>query len=82
MINGQWSNLVDVYGIGKSILKPQANNDEACLICFNEGTIDTIIQPCNHMCLCHTCAEVMKQKTEKCPICRQPMETFLTLKRH
>lgn len=81
MLNGQWNNLVDVYGIGKSILKPTTDNDEACLICFTEGTIDTIIQPCNHMCLCHDCAAIMKNKTEKCPICRQPMETFLTLKR-
>lgn len=81
VINGQWNSVMDVYGISKSILKPQADNEELCLICYTNG-IDTITKPCNHMCLCHDCAEIMKKKTELCPLCRQTIESFLTLNTH
>lgn len=31
---------------------------------------DTMIKPCNHMCLCYDCALDLKDRTSKCPLCR------------
>lgn len=74
------TSLQDVFGISKSVLKPtkETANEEFCLICFTNG-INTMIQPCNHMCLCEECAQLMKNKTESCPLCRQRIVSFMTL---
>lgn len=38
-----------------------------CVICMSSKP-DTAIIPCRHLCLCSTCAGIMRN--EKCPICR------------
>ena len=41
-----------------------------CAICLT-NEINTIILPCNHMCICNECCEDLKTKSKKCPICRK-----------
>ena len=48
-------------------------NQQKCVICMDEVMTDLIV-PCNHFCLCETCAFPEKQKLEECPICRGPVE--------
>mmetsp|Transcript_25314 Transcript_25314/g.28156 ORF Transcript_25314/g.28156 Transcript_25314/m.28156 type:complete len:236 (+) Transcript_25314:138-845(+) len=40
-----------------------------CVVCFDEA-ITTLLQPCNHLCLCAGCAS----RVEKCPMCNGPIE--------
>jgi hypothetical protein len=75
IINGNnYMELSNVYGLRMSSL---VNSEESskCLICM-ENEIDTMVLPCSHMCLCHSCTEDLKQKTKLCPMCRAPFHSF------
>jgi hypothetical protein len=49
---------------------PTGTGDDVCCICLtNKSSI--ILLPCNHKCLCSTCANNQEEKLTKCPICRQ-----------
>jgi hypothetical protein len=50
-----------------------------CVICM-EAARDTAALPCRHMCLCHACAGALRTQTNKCPICRNPIEKLLHIK--
>uniref|UniRef100_A0A7S1N503 RING-type domain-containing protein n=1 Tax=Eutreptiella gymnastica TaxID=73025 RepID=A0A7S1N503_9EUGL len=53
---------------------------EECVICL-AAPRTTLVMPCRHMCLCSECAGMLRQRTNKCPICRTVAERFLTLKK-
>jgi len=50
-----------------------------CVICMTEPR-DTTVLPCRHMCMCSECAKVLRMQSEKCPICRTPVEQLLQIK--
>mmetsp|Transcript_4725 Transcript_4725/g.10220 ORF Transcript_4725/g.10220 Transcript_4725/m.10220 type:complete len:389 (+) Transcript_4725:200-1366(+) len=50
-----------------------------CVICMSAAR-DTTALPCRHMCMCHTCATALKTQTNKCPICRNTIESLLHIK--
>ena len=37
------------------------------------------VLPCRHMCLCTDCADVIRHQSNKCPICRQPVQSLLQI---
>lgn len=43
--------------------------------------VDTIILPCKHMCLCIDCCSDLRKKSEKCPMCREVIESFMKLEK-
>lgn len=48
--------------------------DNKCIICYDKD-IDCIVVPCQHLCICSTCAEQLKQTSDEmrnpsCPLCR------------
>lgn len=47
-----------------------------CVICMCDPRNITVY-PCNHMCLCATCAELFRFQTDKCPICRSTVKALL-----
>lgn len=51
----------------------QLEESRVCKICF-ERTVDTILFPCSHFCLCHDCTIAVVKKNKKCPICRSTIE--------
>jgi hypothetical protein len=57
----------------KEIVKKQ--REEAgnihCVVC-HENQRDTVIVPCNHLCLCSACSTVALLK--ECPMCRKKIE--------
>ncbi|KAF7804463.1 putative E3 ubiquitin-protein ligase LOG2 [Senna tora] len=67
-VNGNRYELQEIYGIGKE-----------CVICLSEPR-DTTVLPCRHMCMCSGCAKVLRFQTNRCPICRQPVERLLEIK--
>lgn len=48
----------EIYGIDNSVVMKGGlqQTAEECTICISES-IDTIIMPCRHMCICNECAK-------------------------
>ncbi|CAN1837524.1 Probable E3 ubiquitin-protein ligase LOG2 [Linum perenne] len=73
--------LQEIYGIGNSVDVESEEGDQGkeCVICLSEPR-DTTVLPCRHMCMCSGCAKVLKFQTNRCPICRQPVERLMEIK--
>ena len=56
---------------------PLPGNGE-CVVCLNAPR-DTMILPCRHLCLCYTCAEDVRFKSNVCLMCRQPFRALLRI---
>ncbi|KAL4590229.1 hypothetical protein LXL04_003155 [Taraxacum kok-saghyz] len=79
-IDGIRYELREIYGIGHSEEKvDNAGPGEECVICMTEPK-DTAVLPCRHMCLCSECAKALRLQSNKCPICRQPIEELMEIK--
>ncbi|XP_068340864.1 probable E3 ubiquitin-protein ligase LOG2 [Pyrus communis] len=80
-VNGMRYELQEIYGIGNSVEGEVDGNDpgKECVICLSEPR-DTTVLPCRHMCMCSGCAKVLRFQTNRCPICRQPVERLLEIK--
>ena len=46
-----------------------SDNSAECVVCLSDVR-DTLILPCRHLCLCHTCADTLRYQANNCPICR------------
>ncbi|EXC16229.1 E3 ubiquitin-protein ligase MGRN1 [Morus notabilis] len=79
-VNGMRYELQEIYGIGNSVEGDLDGNDpgKECVICLSEPR-DTTVLPCRHMCMCSGCAKVLRFQTNRCPICRQPVERLLEI---
>lgn len=44
-----------------------------CSVCY-DNSISLLLEPCNHVCMCHVCYNTLE--TKKCPICKTPIETI------
>ncbi|CAN1805450.1 Probable E3 ubiquitin-protein ligase LOG2 [Linum perenne] len=80
-VNGMRYELQEIYGIGNTVDGEVDANDpgKECVICLSEPR-DTTVLPCRHMCMCSGCAKVLRFQTNRCPICRQPVERLLEIK--
>ncbi|RWR96680.1 putative E3 ubiquitin-protein ligase LOG2 [Cinnamomum micranthum f. kanehirae] len=80
-VNKMRYELQEIYGIGNSVENELDGNDpgKECVICLSEPR-DTTVLPCRHMCMCSGCAKVLRFQTNRCPICRQPVERLLEIK--
>lgn len=80
-VNGMRYELQEIFGIGTSVENDFDGNDpgKECVICLSEPR-DTTVLPCRHMCMCSGCAKVLRFQTNRCPICRQPVERLLEIK--
>jgi hypothetical protein len=50
--------------------KESTNDELSCIVCF-DAIIDTMLSPCNHLQVCHNCAQLLLV----CPSCRLPIVT-------
>lgn len=80
-IDGVRYELQDIYGIGSSSVEGFKDDDSGkeCVICMTEPK-DTLIVPCRHMCMCSECAKELRLQSNKCPICRQPIQELVGIK--
>ena len=53
------------------------SNAQECAICLCEPR-DTLIMPCRHKCLCSSCAEMLRTRSNQCPICREVITGLIT----
>ena len=55
------------------------DDDEVmCVVCLTEPKNTTVL-PCRHMCMCSECARALRFQSNKCPICRNPVESLLEI---
>lgn len=80
-VEGVRYELREIYGIAKSADPNFDDNDpgKECVICMSEPK-DTAVLPCRHMCLCSECAKELRLQTNKCPICRQPIQELIEIR--
>lgn len=80
-VNGKRYELQEIYGIGNTVDGDLDENDSGkeCVICLSEPR-DTTVLPCRHMCMCSSCAKVLRFQSNRCPICRQPVDRLLEIK--
>ncbi|KAL1545848.1 putative E3 ubiquitin-protein ligase log2 [Salvia divinorum] len=80
-VNGMRYELQEIFGIGNSVEHEFNENDpgKECVVCLSEAR-DTTVLPCRHMCMCGECAKVLRFQTNRCPICRQPIDRLLEIK--
>ncbi|KAF9605537.1 hypothetical protein IFM89_017556 [Coptis chinensis] len=80
-VDGVRYELREIYGIGKSSETSFDDSDpgKECVICMSEPK-DTAVLPCRHMCMCSECAKELRLQTNKCPICRQPIEELIEIR--
>ncbi|GAB4843460.1 Probable E3 ubiquitin-protein ligase lul4 [Ancistrocladus abbreviatus] len=80
-IDGVRYELREIYGIGNSASEGFNDDDpgKECVICLTEPK-DTAVLPCRHMCMCSGCAKELRLQSNKCPICRQPIEELIEIK--
>ncbi|GFZ14090.1 RING/U-box superfamily protein [Actinidia rufa] len=73
--------LREIFGIGNSSAESFKDDDpgKECVICMTEPK-DTAVLPCRHMCMCSECAKALRLQSNKCPICRQPIEELIEIK--
>lgn len=64
----------DIYGIEQTSIE----NPEECVVCLTELR-DTVVIPCRHLCICHSCAQVLRYQSNKCPICRGSARAMLRI---
>ncbi|KAK9293077.1 hypothetical protein L1049_021061 [Liquidambar formosana] len=80
-VDGVRYELREIYGIGNS---DEAGFDDSepgkeCVICMTEPK-DTAVLPCRHLCMCSECAKELRLQSNKCPICRQPIQQLIEIK--
>ncbi|KAK9182514.1 hypothetical protein WN944_025659 [Citrus x changshan-huyou] len=80
-VDGVRYELREIYGIGNSAAEGFEDSDpgKECVICMSEPK-DTAVLPCRHMCMCGECAKELRLQSNKCPICRQPIEELIEIK--
>ncbi|PON80172.1 43kDa postsynaptic protein [Parasponia andersonii] len=80
-VDGVRYELRDIFGIASSSVEGFNDNDpgKECVICMTEPK-DTFVVPCRHMCMCSECAKELRLQSNKCPICRQPIEELVGIK--
>ena len=56
--------------------KDQLVASKECCVCL-EGARCCVLCPCNHLCVCKTCAHDLCSGQGLCPLCRQPVDDVL-----
>jgi hypothetical protein len=88
LVDGTIYELQEIYGIEERSAAteehsagPSAGNesDECCIICMTDPR-DTTVLPCRHLCLCVDCAQLLRVRSDRCPICRSPVDSLLHIR--
>lgn len=53
---------------------PDPNQHLRCCICLDQYS-SIVLFPCNHLCLCSECCNLVLKDKKKCPLCRQVIST-------
>lgn len=65
-------------GITRHRPPPSKRHTDVCLICLTEERTATIVHgETGHICCCLQCARILKQKGDRCPVCRLPIQLVI-----
>jgi hypothetical protein len=81
-VDGVSYELQEIYGIENCATgnaEEDATAGKECVVCLSEPR-DTTVLPCRHMCMCSGCARMLRHQTNRCPICRTPVQSLLEIK--
>lgn len=85
-VDGVAYELQEIFGIehcstGTPLEDADADADSGkeCVVCMSEPR-DTTALPCRHLCMCGACARMLRGQSNRCPICRTPVESLLEIK--
>lgn len=70
--------LQEIYGMESKGSTDKSVGNGECVVCLNAPR-DTMILPCRHLCLCYTCADDVRFKSNVCLMCRQPFRALLRI---
>ncbi|KAF6001360.1 hypothetical protein CCYA_CCYA16G4237 [Cyanidiococcus yangmingshanensis] len=88
LVDGTIYELQEIYGIEERTGSPDepgsgppavGETDELCIICMTDPR-DTTVLPCRHLCLCVDCAQLLRVRSDRCPICRSPVDSLLHIR--
>ncbi|GJQ12131.1 hypothetical protein GpartN1_g3922.t1 [Galdieria partita] len=74
VVNGDLYQLEDIFGLEGD----NSKSSQLCLVCMLD-TINTLLLPCRHFCLCIECAESIRVRSSCCPLCRHPIVQILQI---
>jgi len=74
--------LHEVFGVSSKLsLDTEVEGGSSdCVICLCEPR-DTAVLPCRHMCFCSYCAGIVRLQCDRCPVCRQKVQSLLQFRR-
>uniref|UniRef100_A0A7S0SM51 RING-type E3 ubiquitin transferase n=1 Tax=Mantoniella antarctica TaxID=81844 RepID=A0A7S0SM51_9CHLO len=81
-VEGVSYELQEIFGIENCSTGMPLDEDSSgkeCVVCLSEAR-DTTVLPCRHMCMCSGCARMLRHQSNRCPICRTPVESLLEIK--
>lgn len=71
-----------LYGMPDAEKENAAANRPECIICLTEFKSAALV-PCQHLCLCTSCALILKMQHDpnnrRCPVCRTLIQSILLL---
>lgn len=76
IIDGDLYLLEDIFGLEEE--ESDTGSSQACLICMLHS-VNALLLPCRHLCLCIECAERMRVRSSCCPLCRHPVAQILQI---
>jgi len=72
--------LHEVFGVNSKHAADIDVGNTECVICLTEPR-DTAVLPCRHMCFCSYCAGIVRLQCDRCPVCRQKVQSLLQFKK-
>ena len=57
---------------------PGADDGNECVVCLCNNR-NALILPCRHLCLCTECAPMVRQQSNKCPVCRTAIQKVVAV---
>ena len=75
-----YNSLEELHNVEQFQQQQEREDDDEvmCVVCLTEPKNTTVL-PCRHMCMCSECARALRFQSNKCPICRNPVESLLEI---
>lgn len=58
------------------VVQEERDEQRKCKLCLDR-IMDSILLPCKHLALCHTCCSDITKRKQDCPICRKPVQRHM-----
>ena len=55
---------------------PEASSSSLLCVVCKVNTVDTMVIPCNHLCLCSRDADTLRRMNQKCPLCQRQIQSL------